>query len=213
MVYALYDRDNKQIDLGNLQHRAVWYEHGVDRELVFISRYGKQLGVGINPEKTSNASAPDLMFEGNLADLKCQDTPFFFAGKLGVEPTYAVTFNLKDALNYGPWGRDYPGFHIFYWVDWVAVKMRRNSIDYTVEPLTGIWRIAYSKLEEARHTSPIHWYSQRNRFAETDPAQQRLLQAFEPRLKEGTTVWSIRGLGSNAASSYVFDLRNFERVQ
>jgi len=64
-----------------------------------------------------------------------------------------------------------------------------------------------------RTTSPIHWYVQRNRQYENNPLMSKMLLEFEPRLRDGKNVWSIREIGVNAACSYVFDLRNFERLE
>ncbi|MBI4790342.1 MAG: hypothetical protein HY782_25195 [Chloroflexi bacterium] len=212
MAYQLFDKDNREVTPSDLQNRAVWYVHGASREQVFVARHGKALGVALNPAKANDPTVPDLLYGGHLADLKCQDTPFFLAGHYGVEPTYAVTFNLKDALNYGRWGQNHQDFSIFYWVDWVAVRMVMNGKSYAAQPLTGVWHVRFARLDEMRRTRPIHWYNQRHRQPETDPRMQRILKQFEPRLAEGDMVWAIRGVRSNAACSYVFDVRSFERV-
>jgi hypothetical protein len=212
MAYQLFDAQNQEITNADLQNRSIWYRHGVRREDVFVETYGQAFDVRINPEKRTNPTVPDLIHKNNLADLKCQNTPFFFAFKMKIDPTYAVTFNLKDAFNYGKWGHDHRNFVIFYWVDWVAVKMVSNEKAYTARPLTGVWKVDFAKLEQMRHKSPIHWYNQRNRQPETRPDLQKTLLDFEPRLKDGDRVWSIRETGINAACSYVFDLRNFERL-
>jgi hypothetical protein len=213
MAYQLFDLTDKEVTNSDLQNRSIWYQHGVRKEDVFVDRYRTQFDVSINPEKSRNPAALDLIHSGHLADLKCQNTPFFFAFKFGIDPTFAVTFNLKDAFNYGKWGRNYEKLVIFYWVDWVAVKMISNGKSYSVTPLTGIWKIEYSRLEEMRQLCPIHWYNQRNRRYETNPVMQKALSGFEPRLKDIGNIWSIRETGINAACSYVFDLRNFGRLE
>lgn len=212
MAYQLFDPYDKEVTNADLQNRSAWYRHGVKKEMVFAERFGERFKVAINPEKSRNPTVPDLIHDGHVADLKCQNTPFFFAFKVGIDPTFAVTFNLKDAYRYGKWGRDYQKMTIFYWVDWVAVKMISNGKSYSAAPLTGIWEVEYAKLEEARRSSPIHWYNQRSRQHETNPEMQKMLLDFEPRLRDGRNVWSIREAGINAACSYVFDLRNFKRL-
>lgn len=212
MAYQLFDRDNRPISQADLQNRAAWYEHGLSAEQVFVSRYGSRLNVAVNPAKQRDPTAPDLVFRGHLADLKCQNTPFFLAHRYGLQPTYAVTFNLKDALSYGPAGHDYRGFHVIYWVDWVAVRMRIGDSDYGVRPLTGVWAVEFARLDALRRQRPIHWYNQRERHEEADPHRKRLLAGFEPRLVEGERVWAIRGRHDNAACSYLFDLNDFERL-
>jgi hypothetical protein len=213
MAYQLFDQNKKEVKNSDLQNRAIWYRHGVRKEDVFVEKYEGKFGVQINPEKKRNPTVPDLIYNRNFADLKCQNTPFFFAYKVGLDPTYAVTFNLKDAYNYGKWGKNYEDIVIFYWVDWVAVNMISNGKSYLANPITGIWKVDFSQLERTRHTSPIHWYNQRDKQYEIKPEMQKTLLEFEPRLKDGQNVWSIREKEINAACSYVFDLRNFERLE
>ncbi|HLO15794.1 MAG TPA: hypothetical protein VK206_13255 [Anaerolineales bacterium] len=210
--YKLFDKNDNIVNPGELQNRAIWYQHGVSKEQVFVNQFGPTLDVRLNPEKEQDATLPDLLHKKHLADLKCQDTPFFRARKYQVDPTYAVTFNLKDMLQYGKFGKNYRDFTIFYWVDWVAVRMEMNNQKYSALPLSGVWRVSLSQLDQMCQSRPIHWYNQRARHYEISPQRRKLLLQFEPRLKDGENVWAIRGLGDNAACSYVFDLRDFEKV-
>ncbi len=143
MAYQLFDPEGREVTQADLQNRAAWYDHGLTAEQVFVRRYGERLGAALNPEKRRSPTVPDLVFRGRLADLKCQNTPFFLADRYGVDPTYAVTFNLKDALAYGQWGHRYRDFHIIYWVDWVAVRMARGGRDSVVKPLSGVWAVEF----------------------------------------------------------------------
>lgn len=213
MTYQLFDSNGREVTHADLQNRAAWYRHGVRREDVFVEKYGSALGVRINPAKKNDPTVPDLVHQNHLADLKCQNTPFFHAGRLGIDPTYAVTFNLKDAFIYGHWGRNHADMVIFYWVEWAAVRMVSNEKSYSARPLSGVWKVEFSTLERLRSSSPIHWYNQRNRQPESHAEMKKNLAAFEPRLVDGENVWSIREVGVNAACSYVFDLRKFERVE
>ncbi|MCG3776151.1 MAG: hypothetical protein JW395_3000 [Nitrospira sp.] len=211
--YELYNANDEPIDQGDVENRATWYESGASQEEVFARRYGQTLGVCINPEKTTNPAALDLLHHGCLADLKCQQTPLFTAKRhYKIDPTYAVTFNLKDAFSYGPWGNNYPGLQIFYWVDWVSVRMVMGNNTFTAQPLQGVWRVPYATLEQKRKSAPIHWYFRRWKVPEQNPETARLLREFEPRLIEDQQVAAIRGKGANAACSYVFDLNEMERV-
>lgn len=210
--YKLFDKNNDLVNPKELQNRAIWYQHGVSKEEVFVNQFGQKLDIQLNPEKKNDPTLPDLLHEDHLADLKCQDTPFFRAKKYGGDPTYAVTFNLKDMLQYGRFGKNYQSFTIFYWVDWVAVRMEMYDQKYIAQPLSGVWRVRFAKLDQMRHSRPIHWYNQRERHHETSPQRQEFLLQFEPRLRDGNNVWAIRGLGNNAACSYLFDLRSFEKV-
>jgi hypothetical protein len=90
--------------------------------------------------------------------------------------------------------------------------MQRDNKNYFVKALTGVWKAKWSKIETLRRTSPIHWYNQRDRHFETDARHKTLLREFEPRLCEQENVWSIRGKNNNAACSYIFDCRQFDRV-
>jgi hypothetical protein len=212
MAYKLFDKNNTLVNPEDLQNRAVWYEHGVTKEQAFVKAFGARLPVIINPEKTSNPTVPDLLYKGKLADLKCQDTPFFIADNYGIPATYAVTFNLKDALHYGPLGKRYPDLTIFFWVDWVAVRMEKGKNIFQADPMQGVWQVSFEELDLMRLQSPIHWYHQRSRHQESNPKQQETFAQFDPRLKEGNNVWAIREYKGNAACSYVFDLRKFKRA-
>jgi hypothetical protein len=116
-AYQLFDKNNNPIAFNDLQQRAAWYVQGFKREQVFVNRFGPALELQLNPKKEIDLTVPDLLYKGNLADLKCQETPFFFANRFGIDPTFAVTFNLKDALSYGKWGHGFENFTVFYWVD------------------------------------------------------------------------------------------------
>jgi len=211
--YDLYDAENKKIDLGNLENRAAWYESGVSGENVFVKKFGAKLNVEINPSKDTNPCALDLLWKGHPAELKCQMTPLFTAqSRYKTDPQYAVTFNLKDALNYGPWGKNYADIQIFFWVHWVAVKMVMGERIYQVKPLQGVWSIAYNKLEKLRQNYPIHWYYRREKDYEPNINFAQTLKKFEPRLAEAMGVAAIRGQGGNAACSYVVNLNDLERV-
>jgi hypothetical protein len=212
--FKLYDLYGKEVTQANVEHRAAWYALGQSRERVFVRQFGPWLGAKINPAKAYDLTVPDLAVNGSLADLKCQDKPFFSAKFYGKEPTYTVTFNLKDAYHYGPFGKGYPNMTIFYWVEWYVVKMVMldSGAVYTVPPLRGLWRVPFDKLDTLRHNQPIHWYERRGYSYEKDEIEQQRLLGFESRLEEGRNVRALRGLGDNAACSYLFDLRDFEQV-
>jgi hypothetical protein len=212
-----------------LQNRGVWYEYGNSKEQAFVSAFGTALGVRHNPDKGNDPTAPDLALApdlATLADLKCQNTPLFYAGwRYQVPADFAVTFNLKDALRYGPHDKNYQNFTIFYWVNWVAVQMvTPDGRRIGVRPLHGLWRVTLATLETLRGQAPIHWYAQRRRRPEMVPEQQELLFRLEPRLRQepglregpglrsGQNTWAVRDQDGNATCSYVFDLRQFEPI-
>lgn len=88
MTYQLFDSSGGEVTHADLQNRAVWYRHGTRREDVFVEKYGHALDVKINPAKKRDPTVPDLLHRNHLADLKCQNTPFFHAFKAGIDPTY-----------------------------------------------------------------------------------------------------------------------------
>jgi len=93
------------------------------KETLFVDEVCPRLGLKarINPAKKHDPFAPDIVVQGVLADLKCQQTPFFKAGELyGIDPQFAVTFNQKDHLRYN---ERYPDIVIYYWLDWQVVSL------------------------------------------------------------------------------------------
>jgi hypothetical protein len=208
----LYDAKGNEVTPRQVQERPVWYAKGRRAEDVFVERYGKLLDVQINPAKKLEPWQPDLLHGNDLADLKFQHTPFFMADQLGVEATYAVTFNLKDALEYGFWGRAWPLFSVYFWVHWVAVRMEQRGSVYKVQPLTGVWHMLLTDLAALCHEAPIWWYTERFQILEDNPEAAGKLVCFEPRLQAPNGVWHVRSANGNAACSYVLDVRKMRRV-
>jgi hypothetical protein len=213
--FKLYDLHGNEVSQDDREKRAEWYVLGQSRERVFVDKWGTWLGVMINPAKAHDPTVPDLMTNGTLGDLKCQDKPLFMAQqRYGSEPLYTVTFNLKDAYHYGPFGKNYPNLVIYYWVNWLTVKMvmQDSGEIYRVLPLHGLWRVPFAVLDQQRRSQPIHWYVQRGYHYEDNEIERQRLIDFEPRLQDGPYVRALLGQGDNAACSYLFDLRLFEQV-
>jgi hypothetical protein len=160
MAYTQFDRFNKIVTPSDLQNKHLWCGKGERIEQAFVRNYGDQLDLHINPEKASNPYAPDLQkTNGNLADLKTQNTPFFKAGKLyGIDPSYAVVFNRKD---YERYKKHYPLLEIYFWVEWHSVKFKMGSFVQTVEYINGVWSIPFTELVQVADRSPEHSYQQR----------------------------------------------------
>jgi len=210
----MFDREGNQVVHADLQVRGVWYEFGETKEVGFVERHGETQKIAINPEKQSNPSLPDLTTEEGFADLKTQNTPLFFANKYyKKDPTYSVTLNLKDVFNYGPEENNYSDFQIFFWVDWIAVKLVYNEKeDYVVKPLTEVYKADFLWIYNNRGNFPIHWYVQRGKIVESNQELRQKLKHFEPRLQTNGDVYSLRGDRGNAACSYVLDVRDFKRI-
>lgn len=159
-AYQQYNRDGKEITPQDLQNKILWCKDGEKIEEAFVKLYGTQLDLIINPEKETNPYAPDLLEGGKqIADLKTQNTPFFKAHDLyGIDPTYAVVFNRKDAVRY--W-RQYKDIVIYFWVEWHSVKFVMGQTIKEVEFLNGVWRIDFLELVEILKTAQSHTYQQR----------------------------------------------------
>ncbi|MCL2683007.1 MAG: hypothetical protein FWE63_05950 [Bacteroidales bacterium] len=160
MAYKLFDKNGSDRTHHDLQDKGPWCSHGVSKEETFVNRYGEQFSIAINPEKSTNIYAPDLLNTSNniIGDLKTQNTPFFQAkGRYNINPQYAVTFNVKDYIRYST---SYPSIEMYFWVYWEIVKFQgTNTIE--VDPMEGIWFIPFQNLIEVIKTSPIHTYQQR----------------------------------------------------
>jgi hypothetical protein len=140
------------------QDKGWWVEAGLAKEHDFVERILPALGIEgeINPAKEHDPYAPDLLVGGRLADLKSQRHPFFTASRYGIDPQYAVTFNVKDLRRYI---ERYPLIDLFFWVDWHEV----SGFGTTVEPLVGVWRAWFPTIERLalNGTAKLHAYQQR----------------------------------------------------
>lgn len=160
MAYQQYNKDGVEITPQDLQNKTLWCKDGEKIEQVFVNKFGTELGIIINPEKTVNPYAPDLLKDNSLiADLKTQNTPFFKAKNLyGIDPTYAVVFNRKDAERY--W-KHYKEIIIYFWVEWHSVKFVMGNTTKEVDFLDGVWSIKFVDLVELLKNAPEHSYQQR----------------------------------------------------
>ena len=102
-----------------------------------------------------------MVVDGQVADLKCQQTPFFKARVLyNLDPQYVVTFNRKDYLRYR---RLYPGITLYFWLDWQARKMLIGQSAFAVAPLAVVWRAPFAQLAALieQRIAPLHAYHRR----------------------------------------------------
>jgi len=93
-----------------------WFIEWRNYENRFVNEVCPRLNLTaqINPAKKQDPFAPDIVVQGRLADLKCQQTPFFKSDVLyGIDPQFAVTFNRKDYVRYG---ERYPDLIVYYWL-------------------------------------------------------------------------------------------------
>jgi hypothetical protein len=142
----------------NTEDKSWWLRHGEVLEKRFVQFCVQELGLAasINPAKAADPTAPDLVVNGQLADLKVQNTPFFSAGRYGLDPRFTVTFNRKD---YERYAKLYPALIIFFWADWKQLEWR----DSRVAPLSAIYQVPFATIAAKIKggTVPEHAYQRR----------------------------------------------------
>lgn len=139
------------------QDKRAWCEAGAEQEWEFIQ--SRLFGIGIpgmvNVAKRQDPYTHDLVVQLQ-ADLKSVRTPFFTAGKYGLEPQFAVTFNEKDALRY----RDlYPNIVVFFDIDWQQTEYGEIS----VEPMRATYAGFLGDIRTAIQKSGNHKHAYRER--------------------------------------------------
>jgi len=184
-MYQLFDFKGNEVKHHDLQDKSVWCKEGATIEETFVEKFGSELNVKINPDKTQNPYVPDIIRvnDNNLGDLKTQNTPFFKAQTLfQIHPTYAIVFNFKDFRRYSD---KYPNIVIYFWVNWMVRKFKMNNTEIIVDKISGVWMIEFDDIIELVKTAPKHFYQQR---------------------RDDTK--------GNAKGSYVFDIRDkyFKKV-
>lgn len=160
MAYYLLDVNGQIITQHDLQDKGVWCRTGFTKEMVFVEKFGKELNLIIHPAKESNPYGPDLfnISNGTPGDLKTQNTPFFqVSQRFGYDPQYAVVFNGKDRKRYREL---YPEMEIYFAVDWQVITFKGVKT-ISVVPMTGVWFIPFSKLDQLLQSAPFHSYYQR----------------------------------------------------
>lgn len=142
----------------NTEDRGWWYLHGerLEERFVAICRDRLMLTACINPAKSHDKTAPDLIVEGALADLKTQNTPFFTSMRYKkMEPRFTVTFNRKD---YERYQKLYPDIVIYFWIDWTQTAWNNIQLDY----LGGVYRLPFNKVASLiEKGAPEHKYQHR----------------------------------------------------
>lgn len=143
------------------EDKSWWVVHGANKEILFVEKVCPKLNLGavINPAKKGNPFLPDLIVDGKLADLKCQETPFFKAKEIyNIDPQFAFTFNQKDYQRYSA---RYPDLIIYIWVNWKVLSRHIGGKVYTVSPLTGVWRVPFPRLRSMIDQRHLHKYQRR----------------------------------------------------
>lgn len=120
------------------EDKQAWCRAGEELERQFVETRLPcfDLGGGINPAKDTDKYTHDL----NLvlpSDLKSVRTPLFKAQELyGIDPQFAVTFNVKDQKRYSSL---YPNIVVVFDVNWQTTEMVFGTTTYKVEPMHRTW--------------------------------------------------------------------------
>lgn len=130
------------------EDKQSWTKLGVELEERFLRLVAPTLcpDVRKNPAKDTDRYAPDFIDDSGLADLKCQNTPFFTAERHGYDPGRTVTFNRKDYERYLVID---PGLTVYFYVHWQQLEYHRDP-SISVEPLHGVWKAPVSLVGELR---------------------------------------------------------------
>lgn len=167
--------------LHDTEDRGWWYIHGqrLEEQFVQICRTKLNINAKINPEKCTDNTAPDLLVNQSLADLKTQNTPFFTAGRYGMDPRFTVTFNRKD---YDRYMLLYPNIEIYFWIDWTQTKYRDIEIEYFGGVFTLPFRQVVAMIDKG---VPEHHYARR-----TDPSDRNAKSSFLLDIRKFDTLFS-----------------------
>ncbi|MFB6101212.1 MAG: hypothetical protein ABEJ73_01435 [Haloplanus sp.] len=141
------------------ENKKPWLAFGEQREATFVEDVAPTIGLDAqrNPAKDDDPTALDLLVDGDPADLKTQETPFFTAEKhYDLPPQYVVTFNANDYHRY----RRKANPAIYFWVRWYDELAGYGA---EVEAMEGVWHTPFSHIEELIESerAPRHRYQRR----------------------------------------------------
>ena len=162
----------------NTEDREKWYEWGEHYEDDFISKVAPliQLDIIKNPAKGTSPWEIDLFDRTNnkYADLKTQNTPFFFAGikykydGIPYDPSMTVTFNKKDYENYQ---KNHPDCYIYFWVNWTQLSYK----SIVVKLIKGVWRAEFSKIADIINDNKVALHKYMHRCNDEHNAKESYL--------------------------------------
>lgn len=158
----------------NTEDKNEWYKEGERLEVAFVEEIVPQLEVNliINPDKINDPSVIDLMDIDNkrFADLKTQNTPFFYAKSKdkNYDPRFTVTFNKKD---YERYCELYPDCDIYWYVNWKQLSYNKISI----EPLEGVWVAKFSNMAKKIENKEVYLHSYNHRVNDDQNAKESYL--------------------------------------
>ena len=169
------------------EDKLAWCDkYGTEAELSFAVGRMHEFGHPsyVNPLKKTDKYTHDL-FTILPSDLKTVRTPLFKAmGLFGIDPQYAVTFNIKDGIRYS---KLYPNIIVIFDVKWEEqLSMVIGGVRYEVKPM---------------HQTYIGFLSDIR--AAIEKSGKRKIQYA--RRKED--------INGNAKESFVFDIRHLHQLK
>jgi hypothetical protein len=160
------------------QDKAAWVAAGNSREQQFLNEFPKLgLDLIIHPDKGTDRYSVDLFsLAKNMAfDLKCQDTPFYSAGRYNCNPNTTVTFNHNDYIRYrGKFPEEWENrdgepirnnMGIIFWVHWPESE-RFGSC---VMERHGVLIISLNKIDGLIRNRLIPCHEYQNRMGDAAP--------------------------------------------
>lgn len=146
------------------QDKDSFLELGEQKEHEFVNEIAPMLGLDakINPEKIDDPTVIDMIVDGEPADLKVQETPFFTSeNKFGIEPQWAVTFNKIDYERYKDKGGD---MDIIFWINWKRDEREKGEKYGThVAGMSGVWVVPFKKIQEWVENDKVTYHKYQNR--------------------------------------------------
>ena len=164
----------------DVQDKAWWVKYGAEKEKYFVDsilpKYNIDKTIIINPAKERNSTAADLICDTDkiLGDLKICETPFFTAGKYGMDPNGCVTFDEKDYIRYMfdyqilpaiTYTKKPQTFFIMFYVSWPE----QDDYGVSIKAREGLWAITIRGINNmVLDNDKIKWHRYKNRVENKD---------------------------------------------
>jgi hypothetical protein len=169
------------------EDKLAWCEKfGVETEVNFALGRMHEFGLPtyLNPAKRNDKYTHDLctIFQ---TDLKTVRTPLFKSQEMfGIDPQYAVTFNVKDGIRYSEL---YPNIVVIFDVEWQRqCSMVIGGVNYEVQPM---------------HQTHVGFLSD---------IRNAILKSGNKKIQYAKRMNDTQG---NAKESFVFDVRDLQRLK
>ena len=127
----------------------------------FISEIAPRYGLDAraNPDCMVDYLAPDLLVNGEQADLKWRGRPFFMAEELyGIPSQYAITLNTNKISRYM---QRWPNMRIYAYLEWPRGQDVIRGRRYRVVRKQELWVLSMEQIAQLVWHAPIHTYRER----------------------------------------------------